>query len=117
MTTTKNTSRLHRKALGFIGRALCITALTSALACGGDAPVPGPGPGPAPGPSPASLGKVGEQCTASSDCADKLCIFRGNSEIGICTKQCTDTFDCPFPFSDWNCDYAGGISMKVCIPK
>ncbi|MBL9008758.1 MAG: hypothetical protein JNJ46_31150 [Myxococcales bacterium] len=61
--------------------------------------------------------KVGDSCEKNSDCHDNICVFRGGASIGICSRQCSSTFDCPFPSRNWDCDLASGVSMKVCLPK
>lgn len=61
--------------------------------------------------------KTGDSCTKNEECADKICIMRGGSALGICTQQCSSFTDCPSPMFNWECDYADNVSMKVCIPK
>jgi hypothetical protein len=66
-------------------------------------------------PSGADLGGI---CTKDGECNSNLCVFKGSSPRGICTKQCNNVTDCPGGYTQWDdCGEVGNVTGKVCIPK
>lgn len=70
---------------------------------------------PTPTPTPTAKGALGDNCTASEQCADGKCVqFTDNSgqKRGFCSRQCTKAEDCPE--SGWECNLA---PYTACVPK
>ena len=69
----------------------------------------------APAPSGKDLGAI---CAKDVDCASNLCVFKGASPRGVCTKLCNNVTDCPGGFVNWeDCAEVQNVTGKVCIPK
>jgi hypothetical protein len=64
---------------------------------------------------PASGPKVGDQCTATADCQKGgLCVFKGDAQIGFCSKRCESFSECP---TFWECEAVGNTSATYCVPS
>lgn len=85
----------------------------------GSSGTPGtPSPSATPTTSTPSGKDLGEICTKDADCAANLCVFKGNSPRGICTKLCKSVTDCPGGFVNWeDCGEVQNVTGMVCIPK
>jgi hypothetical protein len=75
--------------------------------------------GPSKPAEPTSSGKdLGGICLKDGDCASELCVFKGDSPRGVCTKQCNNVTDCPGGYTAWDdCAEVQNVTGKVCIPK
>jgi len=83
-----------------------------------DHPPPGPTNTSNPPPTKPSGHDLGAICTKDGECASNLCVFKGNSPRGVCTKQCNNVTDCPGGFTQWDdCAEVQNVTGKVCIPK
>ena len=71
-----------------------------------------------PAPSKSSGQDLRGICMKDGDCGSNLCVFKGGSPRGVCTKQCNSISDCPGGFTQWDdCAEVGNVTGMVCIPK
>jgi WD40-like Beta Propeller Repeat len=55
-----------------------------------------------------------KSCRKDADCANNVCVFKGNADMGYCTKECNSFTECP---TFWQCENVRNGSIKYCLQR